>query len=218
MSTNSEASYITRKILEIIKEKNPQSVKQLTKILAENLDLAEKEVVNSILKLQAEGIIKLENESSKSWSLGTYLKTSEAIWYWLTIATGLLATALVFAISENIYPWIYARNVLGVIYVLFLPGYALIKALFRSKISVITSMENLNTIERIALSFAMSFGLVSIVGIVLYYSPLDLDLITIVFSLLGFTMVCSTAAVVMEYQAKKKDLKNDILPPSVHRS
>ena len=170
------------------------------------------------MKLQTEGIINLKNQSSKSWSIVTYLKTSEAIWYWLTITTGLLASALVFAIPENVYPWIYARNVLGAIFVLFLPGYALTKALFRGKTFGKTSMANLNTIERIALSFAMSFGLVSIVGIVLYYSPLDLDLINIVFSLLGLTLVCSTIAIAMEYQAKKKDLKNDSLTLRVHTS
>jgi uncharacterized membrane protein len=78
-------------------------------------------------------------------------------------------------------------------------------------------MENLTAIERIALSVAMSFGLVSIVGIILYYSPLDMDLSTIVFGLLGLTLVFSTAAVTMEYQAKKKDL-NDNLPLSVNES
>jgi hypothetical protein len=217
LSTNPEASYLTRIILKIIKEQNPQSVRRLTKILTESLDLTEEEVIKSILKLQADGIINFKNQFSKSWSFGTYLKTSEAIWYWLTITSGLLAATFVFVISENVYPWIYARNVLGLLFVLFLPGYALVKTLFQGEISGKLSMENLTAIERIALSVAMSFGLVSIVGIILYYSPLDMDLSTIVFGLLGLTLVFSTAAVTMEYQAKKKDL-NDNLPLSVNES
>jgi len=45
-----------------------------------------------------------------------------------------VATAIVvFAIPENAYPIIYIRYVLGVIFVLWLPGFTLIKALFPTK-------------------------------------------------------------------------------------
>lgn len=214
---NSDTSYLTRRILEIIREQNPKSVRQLIKILTASLDLTEEEVIKSISKLQAEGIINLENQFSSSVSFVTYLKTYEAIWYWLTIAVGLMAATLVFAISENVYPWIYARNVFGVIFVLFLPGYSLVKALFRVEISSKISVENLTAIERIALSVALSFGLISIIGAILYYSLLNLDLSTIVFILLGLTLVFATSAVTMEYNAKKKTL-NDNLPLNVNES
>ena len=186
---NSDDSYLNRRILEIIREQNPKSVRKLIKIVTASLNLTEEEVIKSISKLQDEGIINFEKHLSNSMSFVTYVKTSEAVWYWLTIAVGLLSATLFFVISENAYPWIYARNVFGVIFVLFLPGYSLVKALFRNEISSKISMENLTAIERIALSVALSFGLVSIIGVILYYSLLDLDLSAIVFILLGLTLV-----------------------------
>lgn len=204
LSSNSKANDLTETILKVINEKKPQSVKQLTSMLKESLDLEEKEIVKSVLKLQAEGVIKLENQALQSRSLATYLKTGEALWYWVTIATVAITAALVFTISENVYPWVYLRNFFGVIFVLFLPGYAFIKALFPVNMPIKTSTKELETIERIALSIGMSIALVSIVGLLLYYSPLGLDLTAVTLSLLVFTSVFATAAVDRENQVRKK--------------
>lgn len=57
---------------------------------------------------------------------------------------------LVFTVPENAYPIVYARYVLGSIFVLFLPGYSLIKALFPTR--------ELDNIERTALSIGMSLA------------------------------------------------------------
>ena len=204
LSSNSKANDLTETILKVINEKKPQSVKQLTTILKKSLDLEEKEIIKSVLKLQAEGIIKLENQALQSQSLATYLKTREAIWYWVTIAAGAITAALVFTISENLYPWIYVRNFFGVIFVLFLPGYAFIKAFFPANLPGKISSESLETIERIALSVGMSIALVSIVGLLLYYSPFGLDLTAIVLSLLAFTLVFATVAVARKYNIKRE--------------
>jgi hypothetical protein len=204
LNSNSKANDLTETILKVINEKKPQSVKQLTTILKKSLDLEEKEIIKSVLKLQAEGIIKLENQALQSQSLATYLKTREAIWYWVTIAAGAITAALVFTISENVYPWVYVRNVFGVIFVLFLPGYAFIKALFPVNMPAKTSTGNLETIEQIALSIGMSIAVVSIVGLLLYYSPFGLDLTAIVLSLLAFTLVFATVAVARKYNIKRE--------------
>ena len=204
LSSNSKANDLTETILKVINEKKPQSVKQLTTMLKESLDLEEKVILESVLKLQAEGVIKLENQPLQSRSLATYLKTGEAIWYWVTIAAGAITAALVFTISENVYPWVYVRNVFGVIFVLFLPGYAFIKALFPVNLPAKTSTGNLETIERIALSVGMSIAIVSIVGLLLYYSPWGLDLTAIVLSLFAFTLVFATVAVARKYNIKRE--------------
>jgi uncharacterized membrane protein len=200
LSSNSQANEITETILKVIHEKKPQSMKQLMTILKESLDLEEKEIVESVLKLQAEGIIKLENEAVKSQSLATYMKTREANWYWVTIAAGAISAALVFTISKSIYPWAYVRNVFWIIFILFLPGYAFIKALFPTKKLAKTTMENLNTTEQVALSIVMSLATVTIVGLLLNYSPWGLDLNAIVLSLLAFTSFFATIAVIRKHQ------------------
>lgn len=139
----------------------------------------------------------------QSRSLSNYLKTSDAIWYWVTIVAGLIASILVFTVSEDLYPWIYVRNFFGVMFVLFLPGYTFVKALFQGNSPSKTPVESVETIERVALSVGMSIALVSVIGLLLYYSPWSLDLDTIVLSLFAFTSISATTALIREYQAKK---------------
>jgi DNA-binding Lrp family transcriptional regulator len=201
LSTNLEASYLTRIILKIIKENNPESVEQLTKILHESLDLAEEEIVNYILKLQAEGIIRLQTQTRESRGFVNYLKTRSAIWYWLTIAIGTTTSILSFSISESIYPWFLARNLLGFVFILFLPGFAFIKVLFQSNKLRKTPIGGLEAIKYCVLSISLSIALVSIVGILLFYSPWGLNLITVVLGLFTLTSIFATAAVIREYAA-----------------
>jgi hypothetical protein len=203
LSSNSKTNDLNEIILRAINENKPQSVKQLTTILKETLDLEEEKILKSVLKLQAEGLIKLENQALQSRSFATYLKTGQALWYWVTIAVGAITAAMVFTIPEDFYPWIYARNVLGVIFVLFLPGYALIKALLPVNMPMRTSTGDLDTIERIALSLGTSIALVSIVGLLLNYSPWGIELTAIVLSLLALTVVFATAAIIREHWVSK---------------
>ena len=204
MSSYSKTDDLTETILKVMNEKKPQSVKQLMSMLRESVDLDEKVILESVLKLESDGVIKFENQDLRSLSLVAYLKTSEAVWYWVIIAAGAITVALVFTISANVYPWVYVRNFFGVIFVLFLPGYAFIKALFPVNILSKTSTGSLETIVRIALSIAMSIVLASMVGLLLYYSPWGLDLTAIVLSLLAITLVSATAAVAREYNIKGK--------------
>jgi uncharacterized membrane protein len=204
LSSYSKTDDLTETILKVMNEKKPQSVKQLMSMLRESVDLDEKVILESVLKLESDGVIKFENQDLRSLSLVAYLKTSEAVWYWVIIAAGAITVALVFTISANVYPWVYVRNFFGVIFVLFLPGYAFIKALFPVNILSKTSTGSLETIVRIALSIAMSIVLASMVGLLLYYSPWGLDLTAIVLSLLAITLVSATAAVAREYNIKGK--------------
>ena len=202
LSINSKCNHLNKIIIEVINEKKPQSVEHLTKMLKENFDLTEEEIMESVLKLQAKGIIKLDNQATNSMSLETYLKTGKAIWYWMTIIAGAITASMVFTISDAAYPWFFARNVLGIIFVLFLPGYAFTKALFPTNVLAKTSMENLETVTRLALSIGMSIALVSIIGLLLYHTPWGLDLVAIVASLFAFTLVSATIAVIRTARQK----------------
>jgi uncharacterized membrane protein len=88
-----------------------------------------------------------------------------------------------------------------------LPGFAFIKALFPAKVPIKTSSENMDTIERIALSFGMSLTLVPLVGLILNYTPWGIRLTPITLSLLSLTIVFATTAVLREYQAKAQEVK-----------
>ena len=204
MSNNSNADELTQTIIQTINERKPQNVKQLTTLVKERLPLTEEKILGAILKLQSQGTIKLESQPPPaSLKLATYMKTSQALWYWATIATATITAAIVFTVPEDFYPWSYLRNALGIIFVLWLPGYTFIKALFPTHVPIKTSTENLDTIERIALSLGMSIALVPIIGLLLNYTPWGIRLTPIVLSLLALTLVFATTAIIREHQTKK---------------
>jgi hypothetical protein len=205
MSDNSNDDELTQTIFKTINERKPQNVKQLITFVEERIPITEERILNAVLKLQNQGTIKLENQPlPASLKPATYMKTSQALWYWATIAIATITVAVVFTVPEDFYPWSYLRNALGVIFVLWLPGYTLIKALFPVQVPIKTATETFDTIERIALSVGMSLALVPMVGLLLNYSPWGIRLTPIVLSLFALTLVFATAAAIREQQTKKQ--------------
>jgi len=205
LTDNRVENRLDQTIVQVIKEGKPQTVKQLVSLVKERLPIPEQEILETILRLQSEGKISLAKQQPPvSPKLVAYLKTEHALWYWLTTAIATATAAVVFTIPENLYPWVYIRYVLGTIFVLWLPGYAFIKALFPTQVPIKLPTETLDAIERIALSLGMSLALVPIAGLLLNYTPWGIRLTPIVLSLLTLTIVFSTAAIIREHQAKTK--------------
>ena len=203
MSDKPEKNELAHSITRIIEEKKPQTVKQLVILVKEKLQISEQETLEYILKLQSEGKISFTKKPTQPPpKLVAYLKTEQTLWYWVTIAISVVAVAIVFTIQEDFYPWVYIRYVLGTIFVLWLPGYSFIKALFPKQVPIKLSTENLDTIERIALSLGMSLALVPIVGLLLNYTPWGIRLTPIVLSLLALTVTFATVAVIREHQVR----------------
>lgn len=63
------------------------------------------------------------------------------------------------------------RIILGMPFVLFIPGYVLVFALFPTR----TSEKGIDTVERIALSIGLSLVLVALIGVGLNYTPFDIQ-------------------------------------------
>ena len=195
------AEKLEAEIVRIINEKKPQNVKLLLALVKEELPLSEDKILDTVLKLQNQGKIKLEQVSlPESPAIATYLKTWKTLWYWATIAIAAITVAIVFTVPEDLQPWSYVRNVLGIVFVLWLPGYTVVKALFPTQVPIKTSTENLDIIERIALSI----GIVPMIGLVLYYTPWGLNLTPIVLCLFALTLIFATVAMAREHQSKKK--------------
>ncbi|HTX44109.1 MAG TPA: DUF1616 domain-containing protein, partial [Methanocella sp.] len=75
------------------------------------------------------------------------------------------------------------RSALGLVMVLFIPGYALIAALFPGK-------KDIDGIERAALSFGLSIAVSPLIGLGLNYTPWGIRLDPIVVCLTIFTLIC----------------------------
>jgi len=82
-------------------------------------------------------------------------------------------------------PWL--RTILGLPFVFFFPGYVLASAIFPSRGS-------LNRLNRIALGFGLSVGVVIFAGLMLNYTPWDIGLLPVLFSLAIFIFVLSLVA------------------------
>ncbi len=95
----------------------------------------------------------------------------------------LLATVLtiVFIVTPKLNDT-SVRTILGLLLILFIPGYSLIAALFPKK-------DDLEGIERLALSFGLSIAVTPLIGLILNYTPWGIRLTPILISLSAFTLI-----------------------------
>jgi uncharacterized membrane protein len=94
-------------------------------------------------------------------------------------ALALLLIALIAFVPDSL-----ARQILGLIFVLFLPGYAATAALFPEN-------EQIDTIERVALSFGLSIAIVPLIGLGLNFTPWGIRLEPIMASVSAFIIIAS---------------------------
>lgn len=122
----------------------------------------------------------------------------------VTVGWVLLTTLAVFlpGVEESAL-----RVVLGLPYVLFVPGYAFIAALFPEAGDGVRGeaadtdderdsqrRSGIDGIERVALSFGLSIAIVPLLGLVLNFTPWGIRLVPIVVSVSGFTIIMSAVA------------------------
>jgi len=204
---------LSKLILRIIEEKKPKNIRQLTKLVKEISPNQESEIFETILNLQKTGKIKLEHHQSNipSTNFRVYLSSNDAFWYWSIVAITFFAFFAVLLIPEDYYPWIYVRNIFGTIFVLWLPGFTFFKTLFPKKLSTLRFKENYG-LEQIIFSVGLSLSLVSIVGLLLNFTPWGIRLVPLVLILLILTMIFATTALLKEYDTNHRQNKkwNDL--------
>jgi len=165
-----------------------------------------KQTIDLLIELENEGRLHLTRQNSLALSptsVRNYIFSKHTAWYWLTIVLAAATSIAVFTIPEGNVTLFYLRSLLGSILVLFLPGFALIKALFQVKIPIKNYSENISQIELVALSFGMSLLFVPIIGLILNFTPWGIRLMPITLSLLALTAILATAAVIREFQIKR---------------
>jgi len=141
-------------------------------------------------------------------SFAKYVFSEKACWYWATIVLTVATAIAVFAIPENACPIVYIRYLLSSIFILWFPGYTFIKASYPTEVATKASSENLDTMERVALSIGMSLALVAIVGLLLNFTPWGIRLTPTVLSLLSLTTIFATVAIIRENQTATSESRN----------
>jgi len=93
------------------------------------------------------------------------------------------------------------RIVLGLPFILFIPGYILIFALFPGK----KTDTGIDIIERIALSFGLSIAIVPLIGLGLNYTPWGIRLEPILFSIFIFIISIGSLAIYRWYKTDEAE-------------
>lgn len=190
---------------ETIKKENPETVDRLIeRMIEQNPSITKQEVLRAVNSLHDQDKLRLTSTTPMTPQISAYLRTSHATWYWITMTLTTLSTICIFTIPENAYPIVIVRYIFGAVFVLWLPGYTFIKALFPNTLPLKTSDKNLDIVELIALSFGMSLALVPIIGLLLNYTPWGIRLTPITLSLTASTMIFATAAILRENQGRAK--------------
>jgi len=111
----------------------------------------------------------------------------------------LILLATIFAIIFVVTPKLndtYIRTIFGLLLILFIPGYSLIAALFPKK-------DDLEGIERTALSFGLSIAVTPLIGLILNYTPWGIRLTPILICLSVFTFIMLLIAFVRRSRVPK---------------
>ena len=158
-------AYIRRQI--VLKNEQFQKDRDSSQFYNEEEDLGE-----TLETMQKTETSKIENEKYK-----------KPKFVYLDLVLILLTTIItVIFINSAKLDHTIIRTILGIILVLFIPGYSLIAVLF-------PKMDDLNGIERGALSLGLSIAITPLVGLALNYTTFGINLSPILFSLSTFTII-----------------------------
>jgi Protein of unknown function (DUF1616) len=143
--------------------------------------------VEALISLQGQKKVAVV-EPKPYASVAAYALSPLSTWFWAVVAAVALSLALTAVTSGAV---IYLRYVFGSILVLFLPGYALIEALYPKR--------DLDELTRFALSIGLSLALVPLVGLLLNYTPFGIRLVPVSLSIAGLTVVLAAYALVRKH-------------------
>jgi len=117
------------------------------------------------------------------------VKSKKGFYAWDLVLIGFFTVLTVVFILTPVLSGTVPRTVLGLFLILFLPGYALIAALF-------PKMGDLDSVERLALSFGLSIAVTPLVGLLLNYTSFGIRLDPILLSLSSLTILLVVVAYV----------------------
>jgi len=126
----------------------------------------------------------------------------------LVVLTNFVALAPVASASP-------ARDVLGLVFVLFVPGYAFVAVLFPERSEGTRTASDgdaldqrnagIDGVERIALSFGLSIAIVPLVVLVLNFTPWGIRLVPILVSLSGLTLALTAVGTVRRWELPEEE-------------
>ena len=185
-----EPDELAEKVLNMIRNGRAMRLEDAVQAASSAFGARPEEVARRIYELSSAGMVAIRDPDPPR-SVARFLRDpAYSAWYWALLAL-VAGTVAVVAASPGA-PLIYARYALGALFVLYLPGAALIELLYPKK-------SDLSQLERLALSLGLSLALVPLVGLVLNYTPWGIRLEPILASVSLLTVGLATGAVVRKH-------------------
>lgn len=185
-------------IMNVVEREKPKKVRELTSYLKKTYKIPTETTIRLVKQLEKNGKLTLHKKSPlepraparttlKPQSFLNYLRSPQATDVWIVLTLALTAIVAALLIPENLYPVVILRWVLGTIFVLFLPGYALTTAIFPQK--------ELDSLEGIGVSLGLSLAVSPLVGLLLTFTSWGITLTHVLVCLAlitGFSMAIGT--------------------------
>ena len=181
-------------ITQRIRAESPRTVRDLFEIVRKRRPtLSEDEFIRIINELRESKTLELQSPAPQVDSYPAYLRIQdENVWFYLVVSAA-LATFLAIYVLPSTYPLVILRWIVGSIFVLFLPGYVTIQALFPEG-------KELDNIERFALTVGLSLAITPLIGLLLNYTPWGIRLNPIVAALSIFTLGIAITGTFRKYK------------------
>ncbi len=178
---------IDRAIIELARLKPRSTLRELfTALVTSGKDVSEGDFLDAVAFLVKNNEISLEENFPPKTSFSRYL----AMWYlnaWLYTTIALCAlTLLAVYLLPGEFPLVTFRWVSGSAFVLFLPGYVSIEALFPKK--------EIDDLERLALSIGLSLAIVALIALLLNYTPWGIRLNSTITSIAAYSVTIGLIA------------------------
>lgn len=175
-------------ILEALRSRRFSSVQEVVRELQKQ-GVPEDVTMRMIKDLAQEGRILLnlpgaaeETVMTPVSSLWAYLRSMLALDLWLTLLLLALGLATTLLIPVDMYPLVVVRWVFGGLLLVFVPGFAFIRALFPFE-------RFIDRWERLALSCGLSIALAVLVAFGLNFTPWGITLVPTATVLAGITVI-----------------------------
>ncbi|EMR74193.1 Protein of unknown function (DUF1616) [Thaumarchaeota archaeon SCGC AB-539-E09] len=179
-------------IINTIIEKKIESVETLVTIMEEKSSYSKVEIIDAVILLKDEDKISLslEGDTEKPRFL-TFIFSETSYWYWGIVVVSIMSLFVTHFISENNYPMIYIRYVFGFIFVIFIPGYSLVRLTYLNY--------KLPYLTQILYSVCLSIFIVMIIGLVLNFTNYGLQQKIIIYAILGISFSLSLITLIRSF-------------------
>ncbi len=184
-------------VLDTAKSMTHPTVSELVDALVKQKGLKEKDATKAVYVEYKKGTLNLSDVKPPT-NLVSYFFNLESAWFWGVTALVAVTVFVVFAVNASAL--LYVRYVLGGVFILFLPGFLLISALYARS-------DEMDSLEKVALSIGLSLAIVPLIGLVLNYTPWGIRLEPIMVSLSLFSEVMAVACVVRRFRYFRLSLR-----------